>query len=65
MKKILPILLLLLAGCANQPHRPRTPGFDDETEREENRNFFYRSWLPQKTTAEDREDRDFFYGSFR
>jgi hypothetical protein len=68
MKKILPILLLMLAGCANKGHKPYrgTAGFDEQSDWEEDKDFFYRTWYkPESETAQEKkENRDFFYGSW-
>ena len=68
MKKLLTILLLALAGCANQQHTPYhgTAGFDARSDREEDRDFFYRSWYrpEEETQQEKKEYRDFYFGSW-
>ena len=67
MKKLFPLLLLALAGCAQQKqHTPVTSGFDDQTDWQEDKDFFYRSWVkqPDSTPAEKKEYRDFYYGSW-
>jgi hypothetical protein len=67
MKKILPILLLMLAGCAGQKHASRgTPGFDEQSDWEEDKDFYYRTWYkPESETAQEKkENREFFYGSW-
>jgi hypothetical protein len=67
MKKFLPILLLMLAGCANQKHASHgTPGFDEQSDWEEDKDFYYRSWYrPQEETAQEKKEyRDFYFGSW-
>lgn len=64
MKRIFPLLLLLIAGCAT--HQTKTAGFEhNRTEWDEEKDFYYHSWLGEnKTAAEKKEERDFYYGSW-
>jgi protein involved in sex pheromone biosynthesis len=56
-------LVLLLGGCATHRQQRVDQGIQ-ESDKAEERKFFYDSWLPHKPTQEDTEYRKFFYDSW-
>jgi len=56
------LLLLLFSGCATSRPHTASEGIQDANPNTD-RHFFFDGWWPQRSTPEDREDRQYFYNS--